>query len=126
MPHPIHRLTDPEVRNAQAKAAPLKLSDGGGLYLLVQSSGARYWRLGYRFAGRQRLLALGVFPAVTLRAARLAAAQAREKLRSGIDPAQLRQLHKRQQQACATNSFRGVALEWFAQQKPSWAENHLT
>ena len=61
---------------------------------------------------------------MTLRAARLAAAEAREKLRGGIDPAQLRQLHKRQQQACAANSFRGIALEWFAQQKPSWAENH--
>ena len=59
-------LTDTRVRNAKPKAKSYKLSDGGGMYLLVSPDDARYWRLDYRFAGKRRTLALGVYPGVTL------------------------------------------------------------
>src|SRR5271167_4959918 len=74
----IHRLTDSAARNVTAAEKPQKLFDGAGLYLLVEPSGAKYWRMAYRFARKQRLLALGVYPDVTLRAARIAAVEARE------------------------------------------------
>lgn len=55
-------LTDIQVRNAKASAAPYKLTDGNGMFLLVQPNGAKYWRLSYRFLGKQKTLALGVYP----------------------------------------------------------------
>ena len=55
-------LTDTRIRNAKPKPRPYKLSDGGGLHLLIMPSGARYWRIDYRFAGKRRTLALGVYP----------------------------------------------------------------
>ncbi len=120
----IHRLTDSAVRNAAAADAPQKLSDGAGLYLLVEPSGAKYWRMAYRFAGKQKLLALGVYPDATLKAARIAAMEAREKLRNGIDPGELRRLRKATQQESTANSFSAIALEWCAKQKPAWADTH--
>jgi integrase len=122
----IHRLTDSAARNAAAAEKPQKLSDGAGLYLLVEPSGAKYWRMAYRFAGKQRLLALGVYPDATLKAARIAATEAREKLRNGIDPNELRRLRKATQQESLSNSFSAIAHEWFAKQKPAWAETHCT
>ena len=65
-------LTDVKCRNAKAQNKPHKLSDGGGLHLLVTSDGAKYWRLAYRWHGKQRTLALGVYPAVGLVEARAA------------------------------------------------------
>ena len=60
------RLTDTRIRNAKPQVKAYKLSDGGGMYLLVKPDGGRYWRLDYRFAGKRRTLALGVYPTVTL------------------------------------------------------------
>ena len=60
-------LTDTRIRNAKPKPKPYKLSDGGGMYLLVTPDGARYWRMDYRFAGKRRTLALGVYPIVRFR-----------------------------------------------------------
>ena len=122
----IHRLTDTAVRKAMPALAPQKLSDGAGLYLLVEPSGAKYWRMAYRFAGKQKLLALGVYPEATLKAARSAATEAREKLRNGIDPSEWRRLRKTLRHESSANSFSAVALEWFAKQKSAWAETHCT
>ena len=63
-------LTDKTTRNAKGREAPYKLFDGGGLHLLVRPDGARYWRMDYRFAGKRRTLALGIYPSITLAAAR--------------------------------------------------------
>ena len=59
-------LTDTRIRNAKPAERAYKLSDGGGMYLLVTPDGPRYWRMDYRFAGKRRTLALGVYPSVTL------------------------------------------------------------
>jgi Arm DNA-binding domain len=73
-------LTDTRIRNAKPKAKAYKLSDGGGMYLLVKPDGACYWRLDYRFAGKRRTLALGVYPTTTLFSARTQRDEAPELL----------------------------------------------
>ena len=73
-------LTDAKVRNAKAGRRPRKLSDGGGLFLLVQPGGSKLWRVAYRFAGKQKTLALGVYPAVSLADARSGRDQAKRLL----------------------------------------------
>ena len=79
-------LTDVKCRNAKGKIKPHKLSDGGGLHLLVNADGAKYWRLAYRWHGKQRTLALGVYPAVGLVEARAARDDAKRSLAANVDP----------------------------------------
>jgi len=77
-------LTDVSIKNAKPDSKPLKLFDGGGLFLLIAPTGSKWWRLKYRFAGKEKLLALGVYPEVGLSAARKKRDQAREKIAAGI------------------------------------------
>jgi hypothetical protein len=88
-------LTDVKCRNAKAQNKPHKLSDGGGLHLLINSDGAKYWRLAYRWHGKQRTLALGVYPAVGLMEARAARDGAKRSLASNIDPSIVKRERKR-------------------------------
>jgi hypothetical protein len=101
-------LTDTRVRSAKPQAKAYKLSDGGGMYLLVTPDGARYWRLDYRFAGKRRTLALGVYPIMTLSGARAGRDEARRLLTQDIDPNAAKKARKR-----ATNARGGAwaALE---------------
>ncbi|MDA8128679.1 MAG: EAL domain-containing protein [Betaproteobacteria bacterium] len=80
-------LTDSRIQQARAADRPLKLADGGGMYLLLNPEGSRYWRLDYRFEGKRKTLALGVYPAVTLAEARTRRAAAKAMLAEGRDPA---------------------------------------
>ena len=84
-------LTDADLSRLEPETRDRKLFDGRGLYLLVRSNGARYWRLKYRFAGKEKVLALGVWPQVSLQDARQAADMARDQLGRGLDPMQARQ-----------------------------------
>lgn len=83
---PPNKLDALQIRDIKPKAMPCKLFDGGGLYLLVQPSGAKYWRLKYRLAGREQNLSLGVYPKVSLEAARFGRDEARRLLAAGGDP----------------------------------------
>jgi Arm DNA-binding domain len=85
-------LTELAIRSAKPAAKLAKLSDGGGLQLWVTPEGGKYWRLAYRFDGRQRVLALGTYPAVTLRDARAAREAAKRELAGGHDPNQQKKL----------------------------------
>ena len=76
-------LSDLAVRNAKPQAKPYKLTDGDGMFLLVQLNGGKYWRLAYRYLGKQKTLALGVYPEVSLALARQRRAEAREQLAKG-------------------------------------------
>jgi hypothetical protein len=87
------------------------------LYLLVRSDGARYWRMDYRHAGKRRTLALGVYPSVTLAAAREQRDAAKRHLASGIDPSARRKQERLQAKIGAGNTFRIVADEWVAKQE---------
>ena len=79
-------LTDAAVKAARPRKAAFKLSDGQSLYLLVQSSGSKLWRLKYRHGGAERVYAIGIYPEVTLAAARTERDRAREWIRAGKDP----------------------------------------
>ncbi len=83
-------LTDPKVGNAKAKDRPYKLSDEKGLYLLVNKNGSKYWRINYRFAGKRKMLALGVYPVASLKAARSGCDDARKLIANDIDSAVLK------------------------------------
>ncbi|MEJ1968483.1 MAG: integrase arm-type DNA-binding domain-containing protein [Rhizomicrobium sp.] len=106
-------LTDLACRGTKPKAARWKLSDGGGLQLWIQPSGARYWHLAYRFKGAQRQLAIGPYPSVSLADARLKREEVRKLLREGIDPGQKAQEAK-EAAALPGDTFKEVALEYVA------------
>jgi integrase len=107
-------LTEVKVRNAKGRATAYKLADSGALYLLVRPDGARYWRMDYRWHGKRRTLALGVYPAVTLSEARTGRDLAKKQLASGIDPSAQRRRDKIASKAASANTFRLVSEEWIA------------
>lgn len=119
-------LTAVAIRNAAPAAKPQKLFDGGGLFLLVQPNGSRYWRLKYRFAGKERLLSFGVFPEVTLAEARQRRDAARMAVREGRDPSAERKTAKLASRLSAKDSFKSVAEEWLDRQRPKLAEITIT
>jgi integrase len=118
------KLSAIAVKEAQPQAKAYKLGDGGGLFLLVNPSGTKYWRFKYRYAAKEKLLALGVYPDVSLKSARTNHRDAQDQLKAGIDPSAQRKAIKLTKNTAAANSFKLVALEWFSKQKPIWAENH--
>src|SRR5262249_49834535 len=105
-------LTDTRVRGAKPAVRPIKLTDGGGLHLLIQPHGSKLWRLAYRFAGKQKTLALGIYPTVSLQEAREHRDAAKRLLAKGFDPS----VHRRLGNGAKTesNSFKGVAEEVLA------------
>jgi integrase len=115
-----------EVEKAQPKAKPYKLADGGGLFVLVQPNGSKYWRLKYRYAGKEKLLALGVYPDVSLKDARARRDEARKLLANGGDPGAVKQTQKRNAKIAAANSFEVIAREYHALKKPIWSYHHAT
>lgn len=116
-------LSDPAIKKAKPEAKPHKLADEKGLYLLVNQAG-KYWRLAYRFGGKQKTLALGVYPDVPLARAREKRDEARKLVADGIDPGELRKTNKTQRTERAANSFEVVAREWYAKHAPGWAASH--
>src|SRR5262245_27844072 len=106
-------LSDAAARNARSKLKPYKISDGEGLFLLVMPNGSKYWRLKYFFGGKEKLLALGVYPEVALADARDRRAQARKVLAAGNDPGQAKKQAQQLATAKAANTFEAIAREWY-------------
>ncbi len=104
------------INAAKPRDKPYKLADGQGLYLEVMPNGARYWRMKYRFAGKERRIAFGVFPEVSLSDARRRREEARAALRDGADPVSSRREERRAREVAAVSSFEAVAREWMAKQ----------
>jgi hypothetical protein len=117
-------LTDTFVKQVKSggKASGEKYSDGGGMYLHVTLAG-KYWRMAYRFNGKQKTLALGVYPATSLAQARRQRDTARENLAAGIDPATAKREAKLARANSAENTFKAVALEWHAMKEKGCAAN---
>ncbi|MEM5315569.1 integrase arm-type DNA-binding domain-containing protein [Paraburkholderia sp. JHI869] len=111
-------LTDLAIRNAKAAAKQQKLFDAGGLFLLVTPAGGKRWVLKYRFNGKEKSLALGTYPEVSLVEARKRRDAAREKLATDIDPGEAKKADKRAAKLAATNSFEAVALAWMDERRP--------
>ena len=105
-------LADTRIRNAKPQAQPYKLSDGGGMYLLVTPKGAGYRRLDYRFAGKRRTLAPGIYPSVSLANARSRREDARSLLVKDIDPSVAKKTREARRQACLREIFKVIAREW--------------
>ena len=111
------KLTDAKLRTL---TKPGKHFDGNGLYLELTAAGGRYWRLKYRIAGKEKRLALGVYPAVGLKDAREMAAQARQTLQAGDDPGEVRKAAKAKVAHEAVNTLRSAAGEWMEHQAARW------
>ena len=112
------KLTDAALRNL---TDPGKHFDGGGLYLELTPAGGKYWRLKYRHGGKEKRLALGVYPAVTLKAARDRAATARKVIERGGDPGELRKAAKVKAVHESVNTLEAVSRDWLAHQAARWA-----
>jgi integrase len=117
-------LTDRELRNIKPTSKTRKVSDERGLYLEVSPSGGRWWRLKYRFAGKEKRLSLGVYPDVGLKDARDRRDDARKLLANGVDPSANRKASKQATADRSANSFEVVAREWFGKYGPGWAQSH--
>jgi len=114
-------LTDIKVRTAKPTDKQYKLTDGSGMHLLVHPNGSKYWRLQYRFDGKQKMLALGVYPDVSLADARTRRDDARKLLANNIDPGDKKKSDKIEQEEART--FEQLAVEWHATNK-KWSEEH--
>ena len=123
-------LSDIAIRNAKSRPKPFKLADSGGLFLLVTPAGGKLWRLKYRIAGKEGLLAIGAYPDVSLNAARKARDNARELMAAGGDPALEKRRDKARSLVETANTFEAVAKEYFDKRKRDgdkpWAESTVT
>lgn len=117
-------LTDITVRNAKPRDKQFKLADEKGLYLLVHPNGSKYWRMKYYSGGSEKLLALGVYPDVSLSSARKRRDEARSRLADGIDPGDTKKAQKAAKEERSANSFEVVAREWFEKHRLTWAPSH--
>ena len=116
-------LSDTAIRNAKPKTKQYKLTDEKGMYLLVNSSG-KYFRLDYRFQGKRKTMALGVYPEMALKEARIRRDEARKLLQNDIDPMAHRKEIKAVKIEQTENNFESIALEWFSKNKASWKPGH--
>jgi hypothetical protein len=121
-------LTDPDCRNASCppEKKRARLTDSGGLYLEVSPSGSRRWFWKFRKGASDSRVALGSYPTVSLKAARLARDEAKRQRSDGVDLGQARQIEKLKAIYPAGDTFKEVALEWFDKQAPQWSEAHAT
>ncbi|WP_144139660.1 MULTISPECIES: tyrosine-type recombinase/integrase [Providencia] len=115
-------LTDAKVRAAKPLDKSYKLTDGDGMHLMVHTNGSKYWRLQYRFGGKQKMLALGIYPEISLAEAREKRDAARKLIANGFDPSEKRKEVKEEQQK-EFNTFEKVARDWHAANK-KWSEGH--
>jgi integrase len=117
-------LTDTKIREIKAGRKPRRLFDERGLYLEVSPAGGKWWRLKYRFGGKEKRLSLGTYPDVSLKAARGRRDDSRKLLADGIDPSDNRKATKAASIDRASNSFEVVTREWIAKFSSEWAPNH--
>lgn len=129
-------LTDAAIRSAKPSDKPLRLFDGGGLYLEIAPGGGKWWRYKYRFGGKEKRLSLGVYPETPLASrkrketgewiegAREKREACRRLLAEGVDPAEARKVAKASVADRAAGSFEAVAREWYAKYAPSWVPSH--
>ena len=117
-------LTDTFTKNAKHSGKPAgdKYRDGSGMYLLV-NAGGKYWRMDYRYAGKRKTLAIGVYPSVSLVDARKKRDEAKSQLSKDIDPAITKAIRKQTMLYASENTFKAVALEWHAKTSKTWAES---
>ena len=117
-------LTNTAIRTAKPESKPRKLFDERGLFLLLTPKGGKWWRLKYRFEGKEKLLSLGVYPDVSLKQARERRDDARKLVADGVDPSENRKATKAARADRAGNSFEVVAREWLSKYSNNWGDDH--
>jgi len=115
-------LSDTTIKNTKPAAKPFKLSDEKGMFLLINPSGSKLWRLKYRWEGKEKLLALGAYPDVSLKAARTKRDELRAQLAAGIDPGAVRKAEK----LATADTFEAIAREWHATHAAKWSTGHAS
>ena len=116
-------LTNAECKNAKPREKAYKLADGGGMFLLVHSNGSKYWRLKYRFAGKEKLLALGSYPQVSIVDARAKREAARKLLQAGHDPCEVKKEEHAKAVLNSETTFEAIAHEWHENKRDGWESN---
>ena len=122
---PTDFLTDAAVKKAKPGEKPVRMFDGGGMYLEVQPSGSKWWRHKFRFGDKEKLLSLGVYPEVSLAEARKRRYEARQLLAKGVDPSATRKALKASPANLSADSFGVVAREWIEAKKEGWSAAHV-
>ena len=112
------------VKETKPQEKNYKLSDGGGLYLLVTPNGSRYWRLKYRVAGKEKLLSVGVYPEVSLADARATRDEAKRLIKAGGDPSENKRQEKQARHGGVGNTFEQIAREWYQGRYDRWSESY--
>lgn len=120
-------LSAAHCKNANSNGVSVrKLSDGDGLYLWVYQDGRKYWRMRYWQAGKEKSLSLGVYPRISLSAARKKRDEMREQLQADLDPSAERKAENLRKKLAAENSFEAVAREWYGKQMHTWVPHHAS
>lgn len=122
----IAPLSEIQIKNAKPQETDYKLYDGGGLHLLVTSTGGKLWRLKYRVVGKEKQLALGAYPAITLADARQRREDAKKLLANGVDPGEMKKAQKAATVALVENCFEMIAREWHMKHSGKWSAVHAT
>ena len=128
------KLTELTIKQTKPREKEYKLSDGGGLYLLVHPRGSKYWRFDFRFLGKQKSSSFGVWPEISLADARIKRSEARMKIKDGINPIEEKKEYRRAmremlekveyEEKRILTTFEKVALEWYRRQDSDWTEKH--
>jgi len=124
MARQVKGLTDTAVKTAKPAEKQRAMFDGGGLYLLIMPNGSKLWRYKYRFEGKEKLLAFGTYPEITLAKARERRDAARRMVAEGIDPGAVRKAQK-EAKAATADTFEVIAREWIAKNSPAWSASHI-
>lgn len=117
-------LSNTAIRNAKPGEKSRKIFDGRGLYLEIAPSGGKWWRLKYRFDGKDKRISLGIYPDVSLKDARERCDEARRQIANQIDPSELRKLEKAARVERIANSFEVIACEWYTKHQLNWSAGH--
>ncbi|HGN2971871.1 TPA: tyrosine-type recombinase/integrase [Proteus mirabilis] len=115
------KLTDMAIKRAKPKEKSYTLADGNGLSLLVETNGSKGWRYRYQFAGKTKMISLGIYPVVTLNEARAKRDEARKQVANGINPSEARRAEKAATINQTENTFKNIALEWYEGRKDRWS-----
>lgn len=113
-----------QIDTAKPKEKEYKLTDGGGLYLLIKPNGAKYWRFKYRVLGKEKKLSIGVYPDISLADARMKREEARKIVALGGDPSEEKKADKLAQKANVENTFKAIALEWHEYKRSNWSKGY--